>query len=352
MKDYYKILGLEKGASTDDIKKAYRRLAHKYHPDKKSGDESRFKEVNEAYQILSNDDKRRQYDAFGTADGFGFQGGNPFQGFDFDMGNAADMDDIFDMFFGGGYQGRRKSYKRGSDLQYIASITLEEAYNGTRKKIKFPTKVVCEKCTGKGFDKDKGVETCSTCGGRGEIKETRKTFFGSFAKVKECHDCFGTGEKPKSVCDKCSGSGRVNGEREVEVDIVAGVSQDQIIKVANFGEAGERGASLGDLYIKINIKKHDVFERRGDDLYQNLEIEVLDILLGKSIEIKTISGKTIKVEIPVGFNLKDSLTVPDQGMPRFGSWGFGSLVLNFTVISPKKVSKRAKELIEKLKKEL
>ncbi|PIR05119.1 MAG: molecular chaperone DnaJ [Candidatus Liptonbacteria bacterium CG11_big_fil_rev_8_21_14_0_20_35_14] len=352
MKDYYKILGLEKGASTDEVKKAYRKLAHRYHPDKKGGSSERFKEVNEAYQILSDANKRKQYDAFGTTDGFGWQGGNPFNGFDFDASGMVDMEDIFDVFFGGGFQGKRKSYKRGSDLQYITQITLEEAYNGIRKKIKFPTQVVCRECVGKGFDKNKGVDICNTCGGRGEIKETRKTFFGSFAKVKECHECFGTGEKPKSTCAKCSGSGKISGEREVEVDILPGVAQGQIIKVAGFGEAGERAASAGDLYIKIDIKNHNQFERRGDDLFMNINLPILDVLSGSDISVKTIAGKNIIISIPVGFNLNESLTVSDQGMPRFGSWGFGNLIISFTVLTPKKISKKAQELIDRLKKEI
>ena len=362
MKDYYKILGVEKEASEEDIKKAYRKLAHEYHPDKAGGNANKFKEISEAYEILSDREKRTKYDRFGTTEGFDFSGGapfsgggaGPFSGFGFDFSEMPDTEDIFEMFFGGGFPGRQKRrvYKRGSDLEYEILITLEEAFLGIVKKVEFPVLTKCETCKGKGFDEKKGFVKCPVCGGRGEVKETKRTFFGSFAQVKQCANCFGTGEMPNAPCAKCKGSGRMSGKKMAEVEILSGVADGQVIKIKGGGEAGERGTEDGDLYIRVKINKHSVFERRGDDLLINKKISAIDAILGEEIKIKTIEGKETKANIPPGFNLKNPLTIFGEGMPRLGSFGRGNLVINFEIETPKKISRNAKELLEKLKREM
>lgn len=359
MKDYYKILGVEKGASADDIKKAYRKLAHQHHPDKAGGDEAKFKEINEAYQVLSDAEKRKRYDQFGTADGFpGFGGGSgPFGGFDVrfegqNFGDFGDLGDIFETFFGGGTRARRKTYQRGSDVEFGVEISLEEAFHGTAKKISFSVPVKCTTCSGKGGEASAGMATCTTCDGKGEIREQRNTFFGAFAQVKQCSACAGTGSIPKKMCATCKGTGRVRGERTVEVELLPGIHADQIIKVAHMGEAGERGSQEGDLYVRVKIKAHRTFERHGDDLVVRHELNLVDLLIGKKIDISTVSGGKVSVEVPAHFNLREPLRIPGEGMPRFGSFGRGDLLVDFSIKAPKKFSGKAKKLLEELEGEL
>lgn len=371
MKDYYKILGVSRDASEEEIKKAYRRLAHQYHPDKSGGDEAKFKEINEAYQVLSDREKRARYDRFGTAEpfgGFSAQGrpASGWPGVDFGgfyaqdgeggwegfTGDIGDLGDIFETFFEGlGVRPRRPTYRRGSDLETVQEITLEEAFRGTVKELRVRTLVPCSVCKGQGGDATQGFKTCSVCKGQGEIREEKRTFFGSFSQIKTCSRCRGTGQIPNKVCSVCEGRGSVPGERKVQVEILPGVQDNQIIKIKGAGEAGERGTAAGDLYVRILIKPHHTFRREGDDLIVLKEMNVLDLLLGKKIEIPTISGGKIHVEVPAGFNLKDNLRIPGEGMPRFGSFGRGDLLVNFIVKAPKKPSGKLKKLLEELEEE-
>lgn len=363
-KDYYKILGVEKTASEDEIKKAYRKLAHKYHPDKAGGDEKRFKEINEAYQVLSDKVKRLNYDRFGTADFNGFQGGAGPDGFDFsNFGRAwegfggqvdlGDLDEIFGSFFEGlGVRPKRRTYRQGSDLEIAQEITLEEVYKGTTKEIKIKTMVRCEKCGGQGGILSSGFSPCSECGGRGEVREERKTFFGAFSQVKTCERCRGTGQIPNKVCETCKGSGRVEAERSVTIEILPGIHDNQIIQVKNMGEAGERGAASGDLYIRVRVRPHSVFERKGDDLVVRKELKIYDLLLGKKMRVPTLAGKEIEVEIPPHFNLKENLKIPGEGMHRFGSFGRGDLLVSFIIKAPKKQNSKVKKALEDLEGDL
>ena len=370
MSDYYKILGVNKSASEDEIKKAFRKLAHKYHPDK-GGDENKFKEINEAYQVLSSKEKRQQYDRFGQVfsaqggpayggegAGFGFGGpfGNqgPFGEVKFDFGgDFGDINDIFDAFFEGlGVRQKRRTYQRGADIQIIQEISLEEAFRGLEKEINFQTLVRCEKCQGVGHDARAGFNKCETCGGRGEIRETRKSFFGDFVQVKACDKCFGTGQIPKKICEVCHGSGRIRGSRSIKVEIRPGVQDGQIIKIPSAGEAGERGTKEGDLYVRIRIKPHQVFRRQGDDLIIKKEVNILDLLLGKKIEILTIGAGKLKIEIPSDFNLKENLRIPEEGMPHFNGFGRGNLIVELTIKTPKKLDSKAKKILEDLDKEI
>ena len=353
MKDYYKILGVTKAASEDEIKKAYRKLAHQHHPDKSGGNEQKFKEINEAYQVLSDKTKRANYDRFGTAEpGFGgFSGGqDPFAGFGFDWAasqpDLGDLGEIFETFFGSGFGRRRPTYQQGSDLETIQDITLEEAFHGTTKSLLVETHLACEACKGQGGDPAAGFKKCTTCNGQGEVRENRQTFFGSFSQVKACGMCHGAGQVPNKTCPKCKGQGRVAGERRVEVRILPGIQNEQIIKIKGAGEAGERGTGAGDLYLRVHIKSHPVFERRGDDLVIKKDLDVVDLLLGKKVEVPTVSGGRIKVEIPAHFNLKENLRIPGEGMPHFGAFGRGDLLVDFTVKAPKKLDPKIKKILE------
>lgn len=356
MKDYYKILGVEKGASEEEVKKAYRSLAHKYHPDKAGGDEKKFKEINEAYQILSDKQKRAQYDRFGRAfdgagQGFGgfSAGGVPPEGWDFGFGfdpsnfeDLSNVSEIFDAFFEGLGVKRRKTYQRGADAEVRKEITLEEAFRGSRAAIAIETYVPCSVCAGVGHFSKEGFMKCSTCDGRGEIREQRQTFFGQFSQVRPCNQCHGQGQIPNKICSTCRGAGRAKGQKNFEVDIAPGIADGQIIKIAGAGQAGERGGGVGDLYVRIKIKSHSVFKRDNDDLIVRQNLDLLKVLRDKEVTVPTISGESLTVKIPVGFNLRERLKIPSEGMPRFGSNPFdlvrgrrGDLYVEFDIKMPK-----------------
>ncbi|RJP45600.1 molecular chaperone DnaJ [Candidatus Parcubacteria bacterium] len=360
MKDYYKILGVGKSASDEEIKKAYRKLAHQHHPDKSGGNEKKFKEINEAYQVLSDKTKRANYDRFGTAEpgaGFGGAGGaygwEGFQGFDpQNFAGFGDIGDVFESFFEGmGVRPKRRTYHRGSDLEMEQSVSLEEAFRGVTKTIQIPTFVRCATCRGKGADSSAGSKTCAKCDGQGEIREERKTFFGSFSQVRACDTCHGSGQIPNKVCSVCKGTGRTRGEHAIRLEILPGIQDSQIIKVNAVGEAGERGAEAGDLYVRVRVRPHSTFERRGDDLVVKKELNVMDLLLGKKVEVSTMSGGKLHVEIPAHFNLKEDLRIPGEGMPRFGSYGRGDLLVSFIVKAPKKPDAKVRKLLEEIEKE-
>lgn len=360
MKDYYKILGVEKTASEDDIKKAFRRLAHKYHPDH-GGNAEQFKEINEAYQILSDKEKKSQYDRFGQVfDGSTGSQGGPFGGFDFgfgfDPGNLdgfGGISDIFDAVFEGlGVKKRRKSYRRGADIEVIQEVTLEEIFRGAEKKIKARSFKSCGYCSALGYFSDAGTKECSSCDGRGEIRESRNTFFGSFSQIRTCSKCQGSGQIPNKICADCKGAGRIAAAKELTVQIASGVENGQLIKIPGAGEAGERGAEAGDLYVRIKIAPHKVFSRQGDDLFVKKEINLLDVLLGAKAEIPTIGGNRVFVEIPPDFNLKEKLRIMGEGMTRFGGFGRGDLYVDWDIKTPKKLSARAKKLLDDLRREL
>ncbi|MEK7146978.1 MAG: DnaJ C-terminal domain-containing protein [Patescibacteria group bacterium] len=360
MKDFYKILGVKKDATEDDIKKAYRRLAHQFHPDKPGGNESKFKEVSEAYQTLSNKEKRAMYDRFGRVDGA--PGGSPFgaggwPGFgDFNVefgfgGEGGDFNDVFDAFFEGLGLRRRKTYQRGGDVEIVQEITLEEAFNGVKKTVKYNTLVNCKHCEGIGYDKKSGVIVCSACAGQGEIRESRRTFFGAFSQVKVCPDCLGSGEKPNKICVYCSGSGRETGSHQVEIFIKPGIDDRQVITVKGAGEAGGRNSQPGDLYLVVKVKPHPAFERRGPDLLIKQSISVAETFLGKKIKINTLAGRFIEIEMPSGFNFKEKLRIAGLGMPKLEG-GHGDLYVDFELRYPKKLSAKAQKLLEELDKEL
>lgn len=356
MEDFYQILGVSKNASEEDIKRAYRKLAHEHHPDKVSGNEKKFKEINEAYQVLGSKEKRAQYDRFGStfsqAGGHQHQGGGfgGFSGFDanFDPSQFGDLGDIFESFFGGGGGRRRKTYTRGSDLQINQEIALEEAYTGIKKEISFKAYASCKECAGLGHFAEEGTKQCTTCNGQGEIKEVRNTFFGNFQQVRTCSKCQGSGQIPNKICTECKGAGRTVGTRSHSIEILAGVMDGQLIKITGAGEAGEQSAPAGDLYVQVRVLPHKIFARKENDLYIKKQVTLVDVLLGKKIDLPTISGKTYSVEIPTGFNLSEKLKVSGQGMPRFNSYGHGDMYVELDVRTPKKVSSKARKLLEDL----
>lgn len=364
MNDYYKILGVEKGASEDDIKKAYRKLAHQYHPDKKGGDEQKFKEINEAYQTLSNKEKRAQYDRFGkTFDGAGGPGGfGGFSqsgfGFDFQGGDFGDLGDIFEAFFEGMGGQKRRTYAHGSDLEMTQEITLEEAYQGIEKTISYRSNVQCKQCSGLGHDAKAVFSQCKKCDGRGEVRETRSTFFGNFAQVKTCAECHGTGQIPDKRCATCNGIGVTKGEKSITVKLLPGITDGQIIKIAGGGEAGERGAQAGDLFLHIRIKPHHVFTRRDDHLIIEREILLIDLLAyfadndAHPITVSTIAGKRLDLDIPRDFTFDKPFKASGEGMPHFNRIGTGDLFVHFKIVPPHKMGRDAKRLLEDLRKEL
>ena len=353
MHDYYKILGVDKNASEDEIKKAFRKLAHTHHPDKTGGEDAKFKEINEAYQVLSDKKKREHYDRFGTdpsAQG-GFSGGNPFGGFDFGGGFGGfdpysvniDLDDILGSFFGGGGSSRRRASRGGSDLQTVLQLTLEEVFSGVKKEIFLRTNIPCDKCGGAGSEGNSGFENCAVCGGKGEIREA---FMGPFSRSRTCERCDGFGKYPKKACNKCSGSGIVSGERKIIVEVAPGVQEGQVIQIKGAGQSGERNGGTGDLFIGIKIKQNLSFKRLNDDLVVSLEVKFLDIILEKKVYLTGIDGRKIEFAVPSNFNLREPLKISGEGMPRFGKRSRGDLLVNLVVKSPRKLSRKAKEILE------
>ena len=352
MSDFYEILGVSRDASVDDIKKAYRKLAHKYHPDKDGGDEGKFKEINEAYQTLSDNHKRTQYDRFGNA----FEGGNPFgSGFggNWDVNvsgfeDIGDLSDIFSSIFGGmGVGQRRRTYNKGADIELKTDISLEEAKKGKVVELHYDTFAVCNRCKGVGHEDGTSFKRCNYCSGQGQIKETRNTFFGGFAHVVNCPECRGSGEIAEKSCGECKGKGRVKEKRTVRIDIRPGIDGGQLIKVNGMGEVGENKAGNGDLYVKVSVMPHPIFERRGNDLHRNVKANLVDVILGKELKVENLEGKELKVKVPNGFKLTDEIRVKGEGMNSRGD-----LILRLDVQIPKHLSKKAKELLDKLNEEL
>jgi molecular chaperone DnaJ len=358
-KDYYQILGVEKNATAEDIKKAFHKLAHKHHPDK-GGDEKKFKEINEAYQILSDKEKRQQYDNFGQdfssggQPGWGF-GANP-QGWDFESmkGNfgASDFGDIFEEMFGFGGGGRQKrDQKRGKDIEVELELSLEEIIKEQEKEISIYKTAVCSRCQGKGAEPGTKVNECFSCRGTGQVQKIQRTPFGSFTSSATCPECQGEGFRPEKPCNVCKGEGRVKGEERIRVFIPAGIDTNQAVKIEGKGEAGRKGGRAGDLYVRLFVREHPVFKRKGDDLYAVLPVSFSQAALGAEIEAPTIEGSKIILKVPEGTESGKVLRISNKGVPHFSGYGRGHLYYELIVKTPKKLSRRQKELLEELKKE-
>ena len=356
-KDYYQILGVQKNASPDEIKKAYYKLAHKHHPDK-GGDEKKFKEISEAYQILSNKEKRAQYDRFGRVfegapagePGFDFQWawGRPDMDFDFGF---EDLGDMVEEMFGFGAPRRKRDLKKGKDIEIEMKIPLEDTLKGREKEISLYKMVSCSRCQGSGAEPGTKIKECFSCRGTGEVQQIKKTFFGSFTRLTICPECGGEGYRPDKLCNVCKGEGRIRGEDKIKIFIPAGVDTNQVIKVEDKGEAGRRGGKPGDLYVRIFVKPHSIFKRKGDDLYISLAISFSQAALGDEIETATLEGAKLLLRVPSGTESGKVLRISDKGTPHFSGYGRGSLYVELVVKTPKKLTKKQKELLEQLKKE-
>ena len=356
-KDYYETLGVNKGASKDEIKKAFYKLAHKYHPDKKEGNEARFKQVNEAYQVLSDDAKRSKYDQYGSGfesaqqGGFGGFSGTDFSGgfqganVDFDFGN---LNDIFSDFFGGGMSGGRRETRRGRDISTEIQISFYDSIFGTNRKVLITKTSNCLACHGSGAKTGSKMETCKICNGQGKIRESKRTIFGNIANTKICEVCLGTGEVPKEICETCKGKEVLRREEEVSIVIPAGIRDGEMIRMTGYGEAISKGTT-GDLYIKINVASHNVFKRDGNDLVMSLNLKISDALLGTEYPIQTLDGE-IKVTIPEGVAINEILRVRGKGVP-ISKNKRGDLLIKLNIKLPGKLSRKSREIVEELKKE-
>jgi molecular chaperone DnaJ len=346
-KDYYNVLGLKKGASKEDIKAAYKSLAKKYHPDisKEKNAEAKFKELSEAYAVLSDDKKREQYDNFGS-EGFNqrYSAEDIFRNADFSGFEDIFGDSIFESFFGGG---RRKSNKR-TDLQLQIEISFEEAVFGVKKDVTLKKLDTCESCSGTGA-KDKDLESCETCDGRGQVRRVQRTVFGSFSSVSTCPDCRGQGKYPKHPCHNCRGSGIVEAKKTITIKIPAGVDNGSRLRVPSEGEAGSRGSRHGDLYVHIKVKSSDIFRREDNDLYLDLPITFSQAALGDEIEVPTLD-KEVKIKIKSGTQSGMHYKLAGHGIPYLDGYGRGDMYVVINVLTPNKLSREQKELFEKLKK--
>jgi molecular chaperone DnaJ len=351
-RDYYEILGLSRGASEQDIKSAFRRLAKDCHPDRNGGDkssEAKFKELNEAYEALRDPQKRAAYDQFGHAafDGHAGRGAHGF-GPDF----ASSMSDIFDDLFGefmGGRRGRgqRSGRERGADLRYNMEITLPEAFAGKTAQIRVPTSVTCEACTGTGAKSGAQPATCPTCSGAGKVRASQ----GFFTIERTCPSCQGRGEIINDPCGNCSGSGRVTRERTLSVNIPAGVEDGTRIRLAGEGEAGMRGGPAGDLYIFLSIKPHEFFQRDGADIFCRVPISMTTAALGGQLDVPTVDGGKTRVKVPEGTETGKQFRLKGKGMPVLRSKVMGDMYIQVEVETPKNLSARQRELLEAFERE-
>ncbi len=366
MKDYYKILGVEKKASKEEIKKAFYKLAHLHHPDKNKGDDKKFKEINEAYQVLSDDKKRAHFDNFGTnpgagangAGGFHYgQGGQGFEGFDFSgfqNGNAGfqfdfgDMGDFFDMFGGQQRSGGRSRVKRGDDLQIMIEVTLAESYTGINKKIVYNRHAKCDTCNGEGAKPGIKKTDCKKCAGKGVINTTKKTIFGAFQQQAVCPDCDGEGKIAEQKCVDCKGQGLKIKKEEINFPVPEGVEDGEQLVLRGYGE-GETGGESGDLYVIIRVQSDRKFVRKGLNLYTKIDLKLTDIILGNKIVIKDLQNKDLEIEIPQMQNPKEQIVAKGKGMKRSGR--VGDLVIDINLNTPKYLSQKSKDLLEQLKKE-
>lgn len=347
--DYYKTLGVEKGASKEEIKKAYKKLAKQFHPDLNKDNpeaEKKFKEINEAASVLTDDQKRSQYDTYGSTGnnqgGFGAGFGGGFGGFE-----GFDINDIFGSIFGGGGgRSSRRGPRRGADLRYDIEIKLEEVFSGVEKKIRLRKEDTCDACNGEGGT---DLDICSSCGGSGATTTIKRTPFGAFQTQTVCHTCHGRGKSIKTKCSVCHGTGHVEKDKTITVTIPEGIESGTKLRVAGEGEPGEPGAQQGDLYVVVFVKEHPVFERDGSDLYIEVPISFSQAALGTTITIPTIDGKA-DLKIPSGIQPGTILRMKNKGLPHMRAYSQGDQFVKITVDVPKSLTKKQKELLEELEK--
>lgn len=348
-RDYYEVLGVSKTATDDEIKKAYRSLAKKYHPDvcKEPDAEAKFKEVQEAYEVLSDSTKRQQYDQFGHE---GPNGGNGFDGFNFGGGGFGGFEDIFSSFFGGGSRSQtRNGPTRGRNIKTSITLTFEEAAFGVEKEITLNKLETCKDCSGTGAMSGKDIETCPKCHGRGRIVVEQNSFFGRVQTETTCPNCNGKGKIIKNKCTTCHGDGRIKTVSKIKVRIPSGVEDEQTLTISGKGEAGPNGGMNGDLYINVNVKPHDLFERDGVNLYLEMPITFSQAALGDSVEVPTLDGKCL-LKVPSGTQTGTKFRIPGKGIKNSRTGETGNLYVVVRIITPTKLSSEQKELFKKLSK--
>ncbi len=352
--DYYDILGVKKTSTDEEIKKAYKTLAKKYHPDinKEAGSEEKFKKLSEAYAVLSDKQKREQYTQFGK-EGFQqrYSQEDIFRNFNFSFGDDEEGmfdNSIFDMIFGGGNSRKRSSNKKGRDLQYELDLKFDEAVFGTTKEIEIQKLESCEKCSGSGA-KNGELKTCSICKGFGQVRRQARTPFGSFVQVGACPSCYGKGKVIETLCSECDGEGRFEKTKKLKVNIPAGVDNGSNLRIQNEGEAGAQGSRAGDLYLIINVEDSEIFERRGNDIFIEVPITFSQAALGEEIKVPTLK-KDVALKVPAGIQSNTNLRIKGEGVPDVHGYGPGDLFVVIKVLTPKKLSKEQRELFNKLKK--
>lgn len=349
-RDYYEVLGLNKGASDDEIKKAYRQQAKKYHPDLHPGDkqcEEKFKEVNEAYEVLSDKEKKARYDQFGHAgvdpnfgEGGAGYGGSPFNG-------NIDLDDIFSSFFGGfgGRRARPNQPQRGTDVEASVTITFEEAAKGCVKKVSYNSVDTCETCHGTGAEPGTQAKTCSACSGTGKVTVNQRTPFGTVQTQRSCDACHGTGKIIDRPCHRCNGSGRHRRSHTVDVNVPAGIKNQMVLNVSGHGNAGFNNGPKGDLHVVVNVRNHNLFERRGDDVWCDLPITFAQAVLGAEVIVPTLDGK-VNYSIHEGTQPNDVFRLKGRGIPHLGGRGRGDQYCRVVVEIPKNLNPKQKELVK------
>ncbi len=348
MKDYYSILGLEKGASKDEVKKAFRKMAAKYHPDKKGGDEDKYKEITEAYAVLGDDKRKAEYDTYGHAfNGGGGGGGFNWQDFAGQSGFGGqgfefDINDIFQNF---GFGGGRAETKRGRDVSIDINLNFQESIFGVTRKVLLTKNNICSVCNGNGAKQGTAMENCGTCAGNGKIRESRQSIMGSFTTVRECSVCHGTGKIPKERCATCAGAGVARTQEEISIKVPAGIQNGEVIRMTGRGEAMPGGQS-GDLYIKVHVEHHQTVKRDGITLTAKLPIKLTDALLGATYSVETLDGK-IDIKIPEGITHGELIRIKGKGVPYDG--GRGDFMVKVSIETPKKLSRNARKLIEELR---
>ena len=365
-RDYYEVLGVNKNATDDELKKAYRKLAKKYHPDAnpndKAGAEAKFKEVNEAYENLSDPQKRRMYDQFGHDGPQGFGGGGPFGGqggyysySSSDFGDFGDLGDIFSSFFGGGFGGRTSSRrqsgpKKGADLNLGMEITFEQAFLGVEKEVIITRDETCDSCHGTGAKPGTSKMKCTTCNGTGQVTQMQNTILGQMQTRRTCTTCHGTGEIIKEPCESCRGKGTVRKQPKIKVKIPAGIDDNQTVVLRGEGEPGEKGGPKGDLYITVRIKKHSIYSRKGNHVLCEIPITITQATLGAELEIPMVDGSKETYKIPEGTQTGTKFTLKNKGFKSVNASSVGDFVFTVTVQTPKRLTKEQRDLLTQLAK--
>lgn len=354
-RDYYEVIGVPKTASEDEIKKAYRKFAKKYHPDLNPNNkeaEAKFKEVNEAYEVLSDPEKKAKYDQFGHAGvdpNFG-GGAGGYGGYGSPFGEDIDLGDIFGSFFGGGFGGSRRranpnAPRRGTDTEAVLNISFEEAAKGCKKSITYQNIINCTECGGTGAEKGTSPKTCPTCNGTGQVRINQRTPFGVMQTSRSCDHCHGTGKIIEKPCHVCSGQGRVRKSKTLEVTVPAGINDDQVLNVSGQGNAGQNGGPSGDLHVYVSVRPHAVFERRGDDVWCEMPVTFTQAALGADVTVPTLDGK-VTYALREGTQPGDVFKLKGKGIAHLGGRGRGDQFVQVTIEVPKNLSQKQKDILK------